>query len=150
MLGSRNDNLIINICAVTLKSAWGNAFPELAEIFTSLSKIRWQSDHSTTNDGILYKNRLTLSYPGLNKDQFQDLDKFIRGLYEVRVQTEVGEKYQLAGEENPMEVKTSFNGGATEITLSHDAIDPIKYLGNQAEEEAEDIGFPYNLTFTLA
>ena len=149
MLGTRNDNLIINICGVELKSAYGTAFPALAAIYTSLSKIRWSSNPSTTNDGTLYKNRLTLSYPGLNQDQFNDLDKLIKGLYEVRVTTQDGERYQLAGNENPMEAEANFNGGATEINFFHSAIEPIQYLGNTAEEE-EEIGFPYYLTFILA
>lgn len=149
MLQTRNSNLIVNICEVQLKSTYGTSFPALAAIYTSLSKIGWNSDHSTTNEGTLYRNRLTLSYPGLNKDQFQDLDKFIRGLYQVRVVNDKGERYELAGDENPMGVDTRFNGGATEISFQNNAIEPIKYLGNQAEEE-EEIGFPYYLTFNLA
>lgn len=145
----KNSNLIINICEVQIKSAWGKTFPALAAVYTSLSRIRWNSDAGTADGGILYKNRLTLSYPGLNKDQFHDLDKFIRGLYEIQVKTEEGERYQLAGEENPMAVEMKFNGGQTEIVFSHDAIEPIKYLGNAVEDQ-EPYGFPYNLTFTLA
>lgn len=147
MLQNRNDNLLINICQVQLKSAQGSSFPEFAPIYTSLSKIRWSSNPSTTNDGILYRNKLTLSYPGLNRDQFQELDKFIRGLYQVTVETEEKEKYRLAGEENPMQVDLNFNGGETEINFTHTAIEPIEFIEAQEEEE---IGFPYNLTFTLA
>ena len=145
----KNTNLIINICEVQIKSAWGISFPALAPVYTSLSRIRWDSDGGTADGGILYKNKLTLSYPGLDQDQFSELDKFIRGLYEIQVKTEEGERYQLAGDENPMAVEMKFNGGRTDISFSHDAIEPIKYLGNAAEDE-EPIGFPYNLTFTLA
>lgn len=149
MLGNRNNNLIINICGVTLKSAFGSSFPALAPIYTTLSKIKWSSDSTTTNEGVLYKNKLSLNYPGLSQQQFNELDTFIRGLYQVQVATQEGDRYQLAGEENPMAVEISFNGGATEISFNHNAIEPIKYLGNTVEE-AEPIGFPYNLTFNLA
>jgi hypothetical protein len=150
MLQTRNSKLIINICEVQLKSAHGSTFPALAEIYTSLSKIKWSSSPSTTNDGTLYKNKLSIIYPGLSQTQFLELDKFIRGLYQVRVITNTGERYQLAGDENPMEVEANFNGGATEINFSHSAIEPIQYLGNSAEEAAAEIGFPYYLTFNLA
>jgi len=150
MLSTRNSNLIVNICEVQLKSAHGAAFPTLAGIYTSLSKINWSSSTKTTDDGTLYSNKLTLNYPGLDQDQFSELDKFIRGLYQVRVITDTGARYQLAGDENPMEVEINFNGGATEINFSHAAIEPIQYLGNSAEEAAAEIGFPYYLTFNLA
>lgn len=145
----KNSQLLVNICEVQLQSAWGNVFPAMAHIYTTLSRIRFSSDSSTGDGGLTYSNRLTCSYPGLSEDQFADLDKFLRGLYHVRVATEEGERYELAGEENPMKVETSFNDGRTEITFKHTAIDPVKYLGT-TEEEQEPIGFPYNLTFTLS
>lgn len=144
----KNQNLIINICEVQLKSAWGILFPEVAEIYTSLSQIRWESSSAQTPNGIQYKNDLKLSYPGLKSDQFENLDKFLNGLYEVVVTTEEGERYQVAWEENPMEVDTKFNGGKTEITFSHTAIEPIRYIGNTIDDQ-EPLGFPYYLTFDL-
>lgn len=147
MLG-KNQNLIINICQVQLKSAWGILFPEVAEIYTSLSQIRWESSSSQTPHGIQYQNNLKLSYPGLKSDQFENLDKFLKGLYEVVVTTEEGDRYQIAWEENPMEVDTKFNGGKTEITFSHTAIEPIRFIGNTIDEQ-EPLGFPYYLTFDL-
>ena len=144
----KNQNLIINICQVQLKSAWGILFPEEGEIYTSLSRISWGSDSSTTAEGIVYNNSLKLSYPGLKPEQFANLDKFLKGLYEVVVTTEEGDRYQLAGEENPLPVETKFNSGKTEITFSQAAIEPIKYLGNTVDEQ-EPLGFPYYLTFDL-
>ena len=144
----KNSNLLVNICEVQLQSAWGNVFPAMAQIYTTLSRIRFSSDSSTGDGGLTYNNRLTCSYPGLSADQFADLDKFLRGLYHVRVATDEGERYEIAGEENPMKVETSFNDGRTEITFRHTAIEPVKYLGNTVEEE-EPLGFPYNLTFNL-
>ena len=145
----KNQNLIINICQVQLKSAWGILFPEIAEIYTSLSRISWDSNSTIEDSGVQYKNALKLSYPGLDPDQFADLDKFIKGLYEIVVTTEEGYRFEIAGGENPMAVETKFNDGKTEILFSHTAIEPIKYLGNLIDEQ-EPIGFPYYLTFNLA
>ena len=144
----KNQNLIINICEVQIKSTWGILFPAVAAIYTSLSKIGWDSNSSTSSAGIEYNNTLKLNYPGLRADQFADLDKFLKGLYEVIVITDEGDRFQVAGEENPMAVGTNFNGGRTEITFSHTAIEPIKYLGNTVDEQ-EPLGFPYYLTFDL-
>jgi len=145
----KNSNLIENICEVQIKSAHGSMFPVVAPIYTSLSQIKWSFKSGTTNEGTLYKNKLEISYPGLNEDQFNELDKFIKGLYEVIVVTALGKKYELAGSNNPMEVEIDFNGGKTGIDFNNVAFEPIKYLGNIIDE-AEPLGFPYNLTFTLA
>lgn len=145
---AKNDNLIENICEVSLRSVWGSAFPDLAAIYTSLSKIKWTSEPKATAHGILYNNELRLSYPGLNQDQFNELDKLIRGMYLVRVTTEEGSIYELAGDECPMAAEVKFNGGQTDITFSQEAIEPVKYFGNQ-ENPVEELGFPYTLSFTL-
>lgn len=142
----KNKNLIINICEVSLQSVWGTTFPNLAAIYTTLSKIRWASEGKRTANGIIYDNQLSLSYPGLNDQQFQDLDKLLRGMYLVRVKTESGKIYELAGYECPMAVEVNFNDGKTDIIFSQGAIEPVKFLGSEDERG----GFPYNLTFTLS
>ena len=144
----KNTNLLVNICAVQLKSAHGSVFPSLEEIYTSLSKIKWSSDSQKSAAGIQYKNQLVLSYPGLSSDQFRKLDEFIRDLFEVTVTLDNGERYQVAIRENPMEADSRFNGGATEIILSNTAFETIRYLGTEAV--AENNQFPYTLNFYLS
>ncbi len=145
----RNQNLIINICEVQVKSAHGSMFPALAAIYSSLSKIKWTCNPKLSDSGILYSNKLSLSYPGLSIDQFTKLDELLNGLFEVVVKTEEGDRFQISGEENPMGVDANFNNGMSDISFDHVAIEPIKYLGNTIEE-AEPLGFPYYLTFNLA
>ena len=145
----KNNNLIINICEVQIRSSWGVLFPDLAAIYSSLSKISWSSDSDSTDQGLIYKNKLRLSYPGLNQNQFEDLDKLLKGLFELQVKTDSGEIYELAGSQNPMSVDLAFNNGKSEISFSHRAIEPIKYIG-MAGAEQEPLGFPYTLTFTLS
>lgn len=146
----KNTNLIVNICEVSLQSVWGNTFPNLAAIYTTLSKIRWNSEGKTTANGIIYDNALNLSYPGLNDQQFQDIDNLLRGMYLVRVKTEEGKIYELAGFNCPMAVEVNFNDGKTDIIFSQKAIEPVKFLGNEDAPVEEPGGFPYTLTFTLS
>lgn len=145
----KNNNLIINICEVKIRSTHGAAFPELAAIYSSLSRIGWDSSSSTLDGGSLYKNKLSLTYPGLSSAQFNELDALIRGLYEIQVKTSEGEIYGLAGLDNPMSAEMDFNDGKTKIKFEHSAIEPIQYLGNQSEANPQ-IGFPYDFTFTLS
>ncbi|TQI72260.1 hypothetical protein JM79_3217 [Gramella sp. Hel_I_59] len=146
---AKNNNTIEDICEVSLKSVWGNTFPDLAAIYTTLSKIQWKSRSRQTPNGSIYDNTLELSYPGLNDKQFKELDDLIRGMYQVRVRTEKDQYYDLAWEDCPMAASISFNNGRTEITFSQKAIEPIKYIG-AAADPVEELGFPYTLTFTLS
>lgn len=146
---AKNTNLINDICEVSLQSVTGTAFPNLAAIYTTLSKIRWRWNDTKTANGILYKNSLELNYPGLSIEQFNELDDLIRGLYQVRVKTETGDLYDIGWADCPMEAEVDFNNGQTKIVFSQDAIEPVKYVGTEADPQ-EELGFPYTLTFTLS
>ncbi|MUP44882.1 hypothetical protein E0K83_03870 [Gramella sp. BOM4] len=144
----KNNNLLEDICEVSLQSVWGKAFPVLAPIYSTLSKIQWNWKDSKTAEGVIYDNELLLSYPGLNQNQFKELDKLLRGMFLVRVRTEHGNIYELAGTECPMEASVKFNGGQTAISFTQQAIEPIKFIGTEADP-VEELGFPYTLTFTM-
>lgn len=146
---SKNTHLLVNFCRVKIRSVWGQSFPQLAEIYTTLSKIKLDDDGEETDDGILYGRKLTLFYPGLDADQFKNIDKLLKGKYEIQGTTSKGDVYEIAGPQNPMGVKTTYSDGNHQIIFSHKAIEPIKHLGDTPPEE-DPRGFAYDLTFTLA
>ncbi len=147
MILQPNDNLISNICKVYLKSVHGKAFPLLSETHTSLSKIRWSSNATTTKAGLRYKNSLRLVYRGLSEEIFTEMDQLLKGHYEVVVKTNYGDHYRLSGSKNPMISKNRFRTRESVITLQNEDFLPIEYI---SQDLANDYGFAYVLSFGLS
>ncbi|WP_378186871.1 hypothetical protein ACE939_00800 [Aquimarina sp. W85] len=147
MVLQKNSTLIVNICQVYIRSTHGNAFPVLTEAQTSPSKIKFTSDSSTSEVGVLYKNKLQLSYKGLSDSHFNDLHKIVTGLYEVYIRTEDGEYLQLSSTRSPMEVKSKFSSKDTSLTFENEDFLPILQMSQQ---KVNDLGFAYTLSFSLS
>lgn len=147
MILQKNNQLISNICAIYLKSVHGNAFPELTEVHSALSKAKWTSNSSNTDSGVLYKNKIDITYNGLEAETFSNIHTVLHGLHEVIIKTSYGDHFRVGKSECPMMVKNSFSKDQSRLKIENEDFEPIEFI---SQEAAAGFGFAYVLTFSLS
>lgn len=145
MILDRNKCLIYSVCKVYAKSTSGSAFPILTALKTTLSKIDLRSEASHKDGGILYKNKLNLSYKGVSDTFFSDINTLVNGHFEIIVDTSDAKRYRISNSINPMLVKTKYKEKECKINFYNESFEPFENLNI-----ASNVGnFAYTLTLNL-
>jgi len=140
-------DLISNICQVEIQSAYHNTvIPEFQQVYGSPSSISFRSISRLSDAGIKYENSISLLYPGLGIDDFQNFEELVIDSYYVRLHSTNDLTYDIATIDSEMILRTSFDQDKG-FTLnfrgnSTKAPQQVLQLGNA-------IGFQYTLGFTL-
>ncbi len=146
----KNENLLVFFSEIQLRSVKGSAFPYFSKIYCTPSRISFSNQSRITANGVIYDKSLKLEYPGLSQNQFNELASLLNGLYQAVGITGTGETYQLTTIEDPFQVSTNYRDSNTTLNFECEAITAPKTFEIPTEEEQdEEIGFPYTLTFSL-
>lgn len=107
---SRNTNLITSVCSTEIRSITAN--PLLAS-FTSLygttSRISFTCPSAINNGGVYYRPKLSLRYPGLKEDDFNQFHQLLHEGFDIRVHYTNGDIYQLTTDNQPLYLKTNYD-----------------------------------------
>lgn len=151
VLDVKNENLILNICRVFIRSVDNVVdIPSLQTVYHTPSRISMSLNGSMTANGALVNKRIGLSYPGLAPDDFQKFNKLSKGMYQVYIELDNGETYEVASTQFPMSCDTSFDiGRGHELVFSSTAPADVRYLGTNESGVLEEM-FDYDFDFNLA
>lgn len=146
----KNETLILNICHVQIKSiSEAVSIPDFKDIYSTPSKITLSKSSSLSDDGVVHKKQLTLSYPGLSSADFDKFNELIKGEYIILAKTDTGDIYQLCTERYPMQCNTRFSNNHT-INFTGDSPINIKFIENQEGIGIDSDGFQYDFNFFLS
>ncbi|UOY07736.1 hypothetical protein L0P88_04095 [Muricauda sp. SCSIO 64092] len=153
MVLEKNSELIINIYKVMIRSTDLAAdLPSLQTIYHTPSKIGFTSRGENTRHGNLYTKTLRLSYPGLSTLDFENFNELLRGTYQVYLELEGGEIYEVATSQFPMECTTDFGmDSGHQVVFSSTSPYSFSYVTTVIPgqspplEEIFDFDFDFNL-----
>lgn len=154
MVLEKNDNLVLNICKVLIRSTDQIVdVPTLQRIYHTPSLITYFSNGSNTVNGNLFDKNINLSYPGLGATDFEKFNNLIKGTFQVYMELENGEIYEVATTRFPMSCSSGFDiNRGHQLVFASRAPEPIKYIATNLPgdgpivlEEMFDYDFDFNL-----
>ena len=151
----KNDNLVLNICKVLIRSTDDVVdIPSLQKVYHTPSMISFTKSTNQTPDGTLVTKNLRLSYPGLGENDFSKLNRLTKGVYQVYMEMEDGKVFEVAKSSLPMSCSTSFDiARGHELVFSSTSPEDIVYIGSNIPGEepiVEQQAFNYDFDFNLA
>lgn len=147
---SRNTKLITNICLVQIKSVHGVAdVSAFQDIYSTPSKIILRIATRNTDDGVLHNKNLSLSYPGLSSDDFQNFESLTGDQFQILYKLHNNDIYQLSSEHQPLNLNVNYSNNHTLIFTGSSFL-PVKYRANQPNDGINIDGFNYDLNFFLS
>lgn len=146
---SRNSNTIFNVCLVQIKSIHGiSNILDFDTIYSTPSKITFRSTSQTRDSGLIHNNTLTVSYPGLKPEDFDNFSKLTLDQFQVLIKLDNNDIYQVASVFQPMDCRVSFSNNHS-VTFFNQSYLSIKYRDNQPDDGINLEGFNYDLNFFL-
>lgn len=127
---NKNNNLIINACSVSIKSAYCNEIlPNFTAIYGSPSSINFSSSSRMTTSGVYYDTKLELSYPGLKSSDFNSFHNLLHDSYYAEIKTSTEEILQIATVDSEMSMRTTYSiKSGHKIVFSGKSLIPPKIL----------------------
>ena len=152
MVLEKNDNLILNICKVLIRSTDNVVdIPSLQKVYHTPSQITFGTNTAHTENGNLVDKSLRLSYPGLGATDFLKFDQLTKGAYQVYIELDNGELYEVATSKFPMGCSTGFDiDRGHELIFSSRSPSTMVYKGNSGGDPVElEEMFDYDFDFNL-
>jgi len=146
MILNRNTDLYPQVKSVSIRpiDIENSILKSFEEIYSTPSKIAFNTTTSLKAPGPESKIKLSLVYPGLKESDFEVFYDLNHQKYVVKIEFINLKVYQISTVEVPLSLKTSFSQKTgTTLELFGLTFQKIKYLGTS--EIIPDIGFPYKL-----
>lgn len=142
----KNTALIDPICRVEIQSVQGEEFPDLEEVYTTPSSIRFTNRNTVNAGGYLASNKLVFTYPGTDTQFYSKLRTLLSGTYIVNVITTTKKIFEISNSNSPMRVKADNFEDTTTIEFNNEDFNPPRYVG----QDSFGIFLASTLTFNLA